>query len=58
MYLKNSRNIAWETIDEKIFFAGEAFHPVIYASLPGALETAETAVHNVLYKFKKLKNFK
>jgi len=49
---KNTRKIAWETIDDKIFFAGEAYHPVIYATLPGALETAEMAVHNILYKFK------
>ena len=34
-----------------MYFAGEAYHPCIYGSIPGALEVSELVVHNILYEF-------
>lgn len=36
-------------MENKLYFAGEAYHPCIWACLPGALETSEMATHWILY---------
>jgi len=36
---KNYRAILVEPIQNKIYFAGEAYHPVYYQSIHGAFET-------------------
>lgn len=50
LLLKDSRKRAQKSISNKVYFCGEAYHPNTYSCLPGALETAEVVVHNILFE--------
>ena len=39
--LANYRDLMREPIDNKIYFAGEAFHSIYYQTLHGAVESGE-----------------
>lgn len=45
----DTRFLAWKSLDNKLFFAGEAYHPYIYSTMAGALEMGEVAAREILY---------
>jgi monoamine oxidase len=49
------RNLLRKNVDEKIFFAGEATSTMYYSCIHGAMESAESAVHEVLMSLRKSK---